>query len=89
MFSFVFQSPQSFLWKAAFRWMLALLLHAASQHLIGRDQHDADDERNGEGADQTLPHARLLDLLRRAGAWRRNGRKKLIYRKLRRHKLSF
>lgn len=47
-----------------------LLFHAAPQHLIGRDEHNADDEGNGEGADQALAHARLLYLLRRAGTCR-------------------
>lgn len=36
-----------------------LLLHAAPQDLVGRDQHDANDEGHGEGADEALPHARL------------------------------
>lgn len=39
------------------------LLHAVPQHLIGGDEHDADDERHGEGADEALPHARLTVLL--------------------------
>lgn len=39
------------------------LLQAVPQHLIGRDEHDADDEGHGEGADQTLPHARLPVLI--------------------------
>lgn len=47
-----------------------LLFHAAPQHLIGRDEHNADDEGDGEGADQALAHARLLYLLRRAGTCR-------------------
>lgn len=34
-------------------------LHAVAQHLIGGDEHDADDEGHGEGADETFPHARL------------------------------
>jgi len=34
-------------------------LHAVPQHLIGRDEHDADDEGHGEGADEALPHAGL------------------------------
>lgn len=41
----------------------APLLHAVPQHLIGGDEHDADDERHGEGADEALPHARLPVLL--------------------------
>ena len=49
--------------------MPQLLFHAASQHLIGRDEHDADDESDGEGAYQALTHTGLLDLLRWAGAW--------------------
>lgn len=44
-----------------------LLFHATPQHLIGCDEHDADDESNGEGADQAFAHAGLLDLLRWAG----------------------
>lgn len=43
------------------------LLHATAQHLVGRDEHDADDEGDGEGADETLAHARLADLLVGAG----------------------
>lgn len=39
------------------------LLHAAAQDLVGRDQHHADDEGHGEGADQALAHARLAILL--------------------------
>lgn len=46
-----------------------LLFHAAPQHLIGRNEHDADDESDGEGAYQALAHTSLLDLLRRAGTW--------------------
>lgn len=46
--------------RTAIRWRL---LHAAAQHLVGRDEHDTDDEGDGEGADQALPHARLADLL--------------------------
>lgn len=42
------------------------LFHATAEHLIGGDEHDADDESNGEGADQTLPDARLFHLLCRA-----------------------
>lgn len=41
----------------------APLLHAVPQHLIGCDEHDADDECHGEGADEALPHARLTVLL--------------------------
>lgn len=44
-----------------------LLFHPAPQHLIGCNQHDADDERDGKGADQALPHTGLLDLLRGTG----------------------
>lgn len=47
-----------------------LLFHAAPQHLIGRNKHDADDESDGKSTYQALAHARLLDLLRRAGACR-------------------
>lgn len=43
------------------------LFHAAPQHLIGCNKHDADDESDGKSAYQALAHARLLDLLRRAG----------------------
>jgi len=39
------------------------LLHAVAQHLIGRDEHDADDEGHGESAYQALAHARLSILL--------------------------
>lgn len=39
------------------------LLHAAAQDLVGRDQHHADDEGHGEGADEALAHARLAVLL--------------------------
>lgn len=73
---FVFEAwtQQSFTWTAASGWSSRLetpqlLFHAASQHLIGRDEHDADDESDGESAYQTLAHARLLDLLCRAWAW--------------------
>ena len=48
------------------------LFHAAAQHLVGRDEHDADDEGDGEGADEALPHARLADLLVGAGCGRRH-----------------
>lgn len=59
--------------------MLQLLFHAAPQHLIGCDEHDADDESNGKGAYQALAHTSLLDLLCWAGTWggggmRRGGR---------------
>lgn len=37
----------------------AMLLHAAPQDLVGRDQHDAYDEGHGEGADEALPDAGL------------------------------
>lgn len=47
------------------------LLHAAAQHLVGRDEHDADDEGDGEGADQTLAHACLAYLLVGAGCGHR------------------
>lgn len=39
------------------------LLHAIAQHLIGRDEHDTDDEGHGESADEALAHARLPILL--------------------------
>ena len=39
------------------------LLHAVPQHLIGCDEHDTDDERHREGADQAFPDARLPVLL--------------------------
>lgn len=42
---------------------LPALLHAAAQDLVGRDQHHADDEGHGEGADEALAHARLAVLL--------------------------
>lgn len=47
--------------------MPPLLFHATSQHLIGRDEHDADDESNRKSAYQALANTRLLDLLCRAG----------------------
>lgn len=37
----------------------AALLHAAAEDLVGRDQHDADDEGHGEGADEALADAGL------------------------------
>lgn len=49
------------------------LFHAAAQHLVGRDEHDANDEGDGEGANQTLAHARLADLLVGAGCGRPPG----------------
>lgn len=36
-----------------------LLLHAAPQYLVGRDQHDAYDEGHGKGADEALPDTGL------------------------------
>lgn len=54
------------------------LFHAAPQHLIGRDKHDADDEGDGESAYQALAHARLFDLLRRAGTCRRGRGRALL-----------
>lgn len=39
------------------------LFHAVPQHLIGGDEHDADDEGHGEGADEALPYTRLSILL--------------------------
>lgn len=53
-----------------------LLFHAAPQHLIGRDQHDTDDESNRKSTNQALAHASLLDLLRRAGTY--GGRGKIV-----------
>lgn len=47
------------------------LLHAAPQHLIGRNKHDADDEGDCESAYQALAHTCLFDLLCRAGTCRR------------------
>lgn len=41
------------------------LLHAIPQHLIGCDEHDADDEGHGERTDEALPHTRLTVLLGR------------------------
>lgn len=52
------------------RWRL---FHAAAQHLVGRDEHDANDEGDGKGANQTLAHARLADLLVGAGCGRPPG----------------
>lgn len=42
-----------------------LLLHAAPQDLVGRNQHDAYDEGHGEGADEALPDAGLSVLFLR------------------------
>lgn len=72
---------QSFICKAAFRWwsrlkMPQLLFHATPQHLIGCNEHDADDESNGEGAYQALAHTSLLDLLRRARTCRGEEKKR-------------
>lgn len=48
------------------------LLHAVPQHLIGRNEHNADDEGHGKGADEALPYARLTVLLWRVNwKWRR------------------
>ena len=41
----------------------ARLFHAIPQHLIGRNEHDTDDEGHGKGADQTLPDTRLAAAL--------------------------
>lgn len=49
------------------------LFHAAAQHLVGRDEHDTDDEGDGKGADQALTHARLADLLVGTGCSRPPG----------------
>lgn len=49
------------------------LFHAAAQHLVGRDEHDTDDEGDGKGADQALAHARLADLLVGTGCSRPPG----------------
>lgn len=55
-------------WHAHAGWLVsssqwAQLLHAIPQHLIGCDEHDADNECHGKGADEALPHARLTVLL--------------------------
>lgn len=42
---------------------LLCLLHSSPEHLIGCDEHHADDESNGEGTNQAFPHARMLHLL--------------------------
>lgn len=42
------------------------LLHPSAEHLIGSDEHDADDERDGEGTNQAFTHARVFLLLRGA-----------------------
>lgn len=52
------------------RWRL---FHAAAQHLVGCNKHDANDEGDGEGANQTLAHTRLADLLVGAGCGRPPG----------------
>lgn len=43
--------------------LMPCLFHATAQHLVGRDEHDTDDEGDGERADQALAHTRLADLL--------------------------
>lgn len=50
-------------WRARTCRAVPALLHAAAQDLVGRDQHHADDEGHGEGADEALAHARLAVLL--------------------------
>lgn len=42
-----------------------MLLHAVPQHLIGRDEHDADDEGHSESTDEALANARLPVVLLR------------------------
>lgn len=42
---------------------VASLFHSISQHLIGRNKHNADDEGHGKGADQAFAHTRLSVLL--------------------------
>lgn len=46
------------------------LLHPSAEHLICSNEHNADDERNGEGTNQTFAHARVLLLL----CWARCGK---------------
>lgn len=53
-----------------------VLLHAVSQHLIGCNKHDTDDESHGEGADQAFPDTCLPILLLRVDCGtRRKGKK--------------
>lgn len=51
------------------------LLHATSQHLIGCNEHDADDESNCKGAYEALAHTGLLDMLCWAGAYKKKQKK--------------
>lgn len=67
-------------WHAHAGWLVprsqwARLFHAVPQHLIGCDEHDADDECHGKGADEALPHARLTILLWGVN-WKTNGKMK-------------
>lgn len=39
------------------------LLHPSAEHLISSDEHDADDERDGEGTNQAFAHTRVFFLL--------------------------
>lgn len=46
------------------------LLHSSAEHLICSDEHDADDERDGEGTNQTFAHTGVFFLL----CWARCGK---------------
>lgn len=46
------------------------LLHSSAQHLIRSDEHDADDERDGEGTNQAFTHTGVFFLL----SWARCGK---------------
>lgn len=59
--------------ECARRAPVSCLFHATAQHLIGCNEHDADDEGDGEGADQALAHTCLADLLVGTGCSRPPG----------------
>lgn len=68
-FCFYLQGYGSIHWHAHAGWLVASLqgpqlLHAVPQHLIGCNEHDADDKGHGKSTDETLPHTRLTVLLR-------------------------
>lgn len=46
------------------------LLHSSAEHLICSDEHDADDERDGEGTNQAFAHTGVFFLL----CWARCGK---------------
>lgn len=47
--------------------ILQHLLHTSAEHLIGCDEHDADDESDGEGTYEAFPHACVFHLMFGAG----------------------